>query len=164
MSEFIAVKNFERFQHYKDRRPPWIKLYNELLDDYEFCALPDASKWLAVGLWLLASRHNNRIRNDAAWIGRMVHASTAVDLAPLLTSGFIYHLDDASETLAKRQQTAPLRARARETETERDKESSPVISVETGNGADARKPTAARQPDRGLSRIVADARAPPQSA
>jgi DNA-binding NarL/FixJ family response regulator len=31
-----SVKNFERFQHYKDRSPPWIKLYNELLDDYEF--------------------------------------------------------------------------------------------------------------------------------
>ena len=33
------------FQHYKDRSAPWIKLYNELLDDYRFAVLPDASKW-----------------------------------------------------------------------------------------------------------------------
>src|SRR5690606_19747530 len=33
---YLTVKNFERFQHYKDRNPPWIKLYNDLLDDYEF--------------------------------------------------------------------------------------------------------------------------------
>jgi hypothetical protein len=29
-------KNFEQFQHYKDRNPPWIKLWTRLLDDYEF--------------------------------------------------------------------------------------------------------------------------------
>jgi len=33
--QFLAVKNFERFQHYKDRNPPWIKLHAAVLDDYE---------------------------------------------------------------------------------------------------------------------------------
>lgn len=45
---FLRVKNFDRFQHYKDRTPPWIKLYNDLLDDYDFSCLPDAEKWGAL--------------------------------------------------------------------------------------------------------------------
>ena len=40
----FRVKNFENFQHYKDRNPPWIKFYNEVLDDYDIGRLPDASK------------------------------------------------------------------------------------------------------------------------
>ena len=27
------IKNWWKFQHYKDRRPSWIKLYEEILDD-----------------------------------------------------------------------------------------------------------------------------------
>lgn len=106
MSSLLAVKDFDRFQHYKDRRPAWIKLYNDLLDDYAFTCLPDASKWLAVGLWLLASRHENRIPNDPKWIARMVHASEPVDLKPLINAGFIAVLDDASNPLAHCKQDA----------------------------------------------------------
>ena len=35
-TRYFTVKNFEQFQHYKDRNPPWIKLWTKLLDDYEF--------------------------------------------------------------------------------------------------------------------------------
>lgn len=106
MAEFIGVRNFERFQHYRDRKPVWIKLYNDLLDDYDFCALPDASKWLAVGLWLLASRNDNRIRNDPIWLARMVHATDPINLRPLLSAGFVFLWDDASDPLAKPEQVA----------------------------------------------------------
>ncbi len=63
----FSVKNFERFQHYKDRSPPWIKLYNELLDDYSFACLDDAAKFHLIAIWLLASRTDNRIPYDATW-------------------------------------------------------------------------------------------------
>ena len=36
MKVTFSVKNWDEFQHYKDRNPPWIKLHNHLLDDYEF--------------------------------------------------------------------------------------------------------------------------------
>ena len=36
---YFRIKNFERFQHYKNRRPLWIKFYNSLLTDLEFNAL-----------------------------------------------------------------------------------------------------------------------------
>jgi hypothetical protein len=85
----FSVKNFERFQHYKDRAPPWIKLYNELLDDYEFGRLPDASKMHLIAIWLLASRSDNKIPYDAAWVARRINANTKVDLTLLACSGFI---------------------------------------------------------------------------
>jgi hypothetical protein len=85
----FSVKNFERFQHYKDRSPPWIKLYNELLDDYEFGRLPDASKMHLIAIWLLASRSENKIPYDPAWVARRINANTKVDLTLLACSGFI---------------------------------------------------------------------------
>ena len=49
------VKNWEKFQHYHDRKPTWIKLYRELLDDHEWHKLDgDSSKVLAM-CWLVAS-------------------------------------------------------------------------------------------------------------
>ena len=89
MTQTFSVRNFERFQHYKDRSPPWIKLYNELLDDYGFGLLPDASKLHLVAIWLLASRSNNRIPHDPAWIAKRISATERVDLELLRTSGFI---------------------------------------------------------------------------
>lgn len=120
----FSVKNFERFQHYKDRAPPWIKLYNELLDDYEFGRLPDASKMHLIAIWLLASRSDNKIPYDAAWVARRINANTKVDLTLLACSGFIV-VDqqlqtveqDASNALADCKQDACL-----ETEGEKRRE------------------------------------------
>jgi hypothetical protein len=85
----FSVKNFEKFQHYKDRSPPWIKLYNELLDDYEFGRLQDASKMHLIGIWLLASRSDNKIPHDSAWVAKRINANSKVDLEELEQAGFI---------------------------------------------------------------------------
>ena len=51
----LRIRNWKRFQHFKDRRPPWVKLYRDLLEDPEWHELDgDAAKVLAM-LWLLAS-------------------------------------------------------------------------------------------------------------
>ena len=51
----MRIKDWNRFQHFKDRRPPWIKLYRDLLDDPDWHALdPLAAKVLTM-LWLVAS-------------------------------------------------------------------------------------------------------------
>lgn len=65
---YLRFRNWERFQHYKDRNPLWIKLYQSLLDDYEFSQLDDASRLLAFYLMLLAARTNNKIPSDPEWI------------------------------------------------------------------------------------------------
>lgn len=121
----FSVKNFERFQHYKDRAPPWIKLYNELLDDYDFGALPDASKMHLIAIWLLASRSNNKIPHDPEWIARRINATAKVDLAVLERYGFIVINQEvqnteqvASEVLADCKQNACLEKRREEGEKE----------------------------------------------
>lgn len=98
------VKNFERFQHYKDRAPPWIKLYNELLDDYEFGLLPDASKMHLIAIWLLASRSENKIPLDEKWVARRINASEVVNLQLLAERGFIIidqELQEAEQVASK---------------------------------------------------------------
>lgn len=52
----LVVKNWNRFQHYKNRRPAWIKLATDLFNDDEFMTLPMASKLLAICIWTLASK------------------------------------------------------------------------------------------------------------
>ena len=89
MREYFKVSNHEKFQHYKDRTPPWIKLYNELLDDYEFCCLQDASKLHLIMIWLLASRSENKLPVDPGWIAKKISASEKVNLDVLFQAGFL---------------------------------------------------------------------------
>jgi len=110
----FSVINFEKFQHYKNRSPPWIKLYNSLLDDYNFCALPDASKMHLIAIWLLASRFDNEIPHDPIWIAGRINATEPVNLGTLAQAGFIKvnhdgksnGYQDASALLADRKQSA----------------------------------------------------------
>jgi hypothetical protein len=98
MTPFFSVTNYDSQQHYKDRGPTWIKLYNRLLDDYGFAQLPDAAKWHLIGIFLLASRHNNRIPADPAWLARQIGARDVIDLRVLERSGFITpNVDTACE-------------------------------------------------------------------
>jgi len=89
MSTHFAVTNYDQQQHYKDRGPTWIKLYNRLLDDYAFAHLPDNTKWHLIGIQLLASRHDNRVPADPAWLARQMGATGPIDLDALTRAGFI---------------------------------------------------------------------------
>ena len=52
------IKNWQKFQHFKDRRPPWIKLYRDILDDPDWFDLdPGAAKALVM-FWLIASEND----------------------------------------------------------------------------------------------------------
>lgn len=53
--ETIKIVNWEKFQHYKRRNPPWIRLYRDVMDSDEWRSLPDAAKALLPELWLMAS-------------------------------------------------------------------------------------------------------------
>ena len=58
-TRIIRPRNWRAFQHYKQRRPPWIRLHRTLLDDFEFASLPVEAKALAPLLWLLASEESD---------------------------------------------------------------------------------------------------------
>jgi hypothetical protein len=55
------VKNWGKFQHFKDRRPPWIKLYRDLLDDLEWFELDATSSKHLINLWLIASEFEGKL-------------------------------------------------------------------------------------------------------
>lgn len=87
--KFLLVKNWDKFQHYGDRTPPWIKLYNSLLEDFDFAELPDQAKAHLVGIWLLASRLGGKVPNDAKFIASKIGANSKVDLGLLIDSGWL---------------------------------------------------------------------------
>ena len=115
-----VVKGWDKFQHYRDRNPPWVKLHKQFLDDFDFHSLPVASRALAPMLWLLASEHENpkagAIEGPDSKISFRLHMqlSEFIDaIKPLIDKGFIVTGQVASDMLAER-----LRDATPETETE----------------------------------------------
>ena len=108
MKSTFSVKNWDEFQHYKDRNPPWIKLHNHLLDDYEFECLGDAAKGHLLCIWMLASRTKNEMPYDEKWITKKIGASTKVNLDSLIKSGFLVMEHDASTPLHNETQVATV--------------------------------------------------------
>lgn len=107
MKQYFSISNWKEFQHYKDRNPPWIKLHNQLLDNYEFEQLTDATKGHLLCIWMLASRTNNKLPLDQSWIKRKIGANSPVDLKTLESSGFIELQDmehDASKPLVSEEE------------------------------------------------------------
>lgn len=120
MARIIRPKNWNEFQHYKGRNPPWIKLHKRLLDDYDFQCLPLASRALAPMLWLLASEHaKGEIDADEKKLSfrfRMSARELSSALETLLSAGFFEVVadckHDASKPLAQRKQDATQIGRA----------------------------------------------------
>lgn len=126
----LVVRKWEEFQHYTDRKPPWIKLHKTLLDDFEFHRLPVASKALAPCIWLLASESNDgSVAHDSEMIAfrlRMSVKEVEAAIEPLVSAGFLTMLHDASTPLAEMEHDASTTlalAHSRETETETEKNS-----------------------------------------
>jgi len=51
----LRIKNWAKLQHFKDRTPPWIKLYRDILDDPDWHDLDGDTAKTLIGLWLIAS-------------------------------------------------------------------------------------------------------------
>jgi len=98
--KFLHVKNWETFQHYKRRNPPWVKLHRALLDDYAFCSLPDSAKGHLILLWLYASQNNGIIPVDIPFLERKI-SCVGIDLDLLCDRGFLIDQSDASIALAR---------------------------------------------------------------
>jgi hypothetical protein len=54
----VRIRNWKRFQHFKDRRPPWVKLYRDLLEDPDWFELDPVAAKALVMLWLIASEYD----------------------------------------------------------------------------------------------------------
>jgi hypothetical protein len=93
--QVLSVKDWGRFQQYKDRNPKWIKLYLSLLDDYDFQKLEDATKAHLLLIWLLAARCDNRIPFDHIWIANRIGVRHKdLRLEPLIEGGWLFVRED----------------------------------------------------------------------
>ena len=57
----MQIKNWKKFQHFKDRKPPWVKLYRDVLDDIEWYELDPLASKVLVMCWLIASEDDGRL-------------------------------------------------------------------------------------------------------
>lgn len=87
--KFISIKNFEKFQNYKNRNPPWIRLYYAILDDPAFLQLEEVHQCRLFKLFMIASKQNNRILDDPYYLARLMRIDGPVDITPLIRSGFV---------------------------------------------------------------------------
>jgi hypothetical protein len=115
----MRIKDWPKFQHFKDRRPPWIKLYRDILDDDEWFSLPPISAKALVTLWLLASEDETKQGilppfNKIAFRLRMSEKS----LQSIVSNLSHWLIQDDINTISSCHQLGPSET---ETETETDK-------------------------------------------
>lgn len=105
MSEgYIYVKNWDRFQHYKDRRPTWIKNYLDLLENDDYLDLGAADRALLECIWKWTGLvGNGRVPARVATLRRRFRLKFC-QLDRLIEAGFIEVRD--SKALANGYQPA----------------------------------------------------------
>ena len=132
--KYLSVKNWGKYQSYKDRKPLWIKLYHKILDKYKddgtqnvWRALPTEDRLMLVCLWLLAARHDNQIPYDDDWL----RAQTGCDPAcvtRLLQEGCVFCNDVGAPLVQACNKSVPepvqecIKSVLSETETETETE------------------------------------------
>lgn len=75
---YLAISKWTRYQHYKTRKPPWIKFYVELVDDVQnkLNDLPVPTRYLFDRLLLLAAKYDNAIPKNPELIANLVRMDT----------------------------------------------------------------------------------------
>lgn len=118
---WIVVPNWDRFQHYGDRGPVWIKVYLSLNSDDDWLHLSCAARGLLTTIWVEYARSNARVRQENI---RRLCGSSAREKhwEELNHAGFIQF--SASK---------PSRARSREVEV-REEEEKTSASKKGGKG------------------------------
>jgi len=85
---WVVVPNWDRFQHYKDRVPTWIKVYTELAYSAQWRELPLQQRGLLVTLWLEFALSRGRVAYSRV---RAITGLRNVDqsIKPLVDAGFV---------------------------------------------------------------------------
>lgn len=116
----MRVKNWSKFQHFKDRKPPWVKLYRDILDDMQWHKLDGQSAKVLTMLWLIASEDDGNLPDIATLAFRLRMTEREVSTCCSNLSHWLEQTDIT--TISQRYQDDPLeRETEREEETEKEK-------------------------------------------
>jgi len=125
-----TIKGWTKFQHYKKRNPPWVKLHFSLLSSEDWVSLDDASRVLAIACMLIASRNEGKIdgsEKGLAYLKRVAYLNKKPDLNPLILCGFLECDSESKQMLADARPETET-----ETETETEKH---LSALRTMNGS-----------------------------
>lgn len=92
----FTVKNWSKFQQYKDRRPQWIKLHRDIFEDFKFQKLECRTQRDLMMIWLLFSQQDLddlgmplELPYDPEEIAFRIRSDEPVDLDAMAAAGFI---------------------------------------------------------------------------
>ena len=140
MTEYLQVANWDKYQHYRHRSPPWIKLHQELLASEDWVMLADASKLLMVVCMLVAAKFDGRVPNSPHYFKRVAYLDKMPDLTPLIETGFLVKLQaDASTVQADASDRKRLRTNATPEKSKREsksREEKKGKTLSVANGSD----------------------------
>lgn len=131
----IQIKNWSKFQSYKDRRPPWIRFHRSILDDFKFQSMSADSRAILPMFWLLACEYSDpkagivdasieeitfRLRSCSKIITKVIKELQDAD--------FIECIDSVTKSLHECNETVPPETET-ETETKAEERQNDVLSI-----------------------------------
>ena len=125
----MRIKNWHKFQHFKDRRPPWVKLYRDLLDDIDWHQLDALSAKVLVMLWLIASEDDGRLPNTKTLAFRLRMSEKQTNDAINNLSHWLEQ-DDINVISQRYQYDLPETETETEKEKEKEKKTTVVVAPE----------------------------------
>lgn len=87
----ITVRNHDKYQRYRNRTPPWIKLYRKILNNREYTQLTDSQWRLGIEVLLLATEDGSGVLECTIedLLFRLHRKIKPADLQALESVGFI---------------------------------------------------------------------------
>lgn len=116
----MRIKNWSKYQHYKRRTPPWIKLHRSILEDHDWHKLDPVASKMLVMCWLIASEDDGNLPpiEDLAWRLRMDEQALEGVISRL--NHWIEH--DDSSLISNAKQDSPLESEESKEESESEKQ------------------------------------------
>lgn len=127
--KYFRIKNWDTYQHYKDRSPPWIKLHRELLTSETWVSLDDAGRVLAIAIMMLAAATGNKIPHNPAYVRRAAYLNSDPDFSALFDMGFIEIIEENTEVASTKQADARPEESREEESREEEKRSVKISSL-----------------------------------
>lgn len=102
-AEILRIRNWEKYQHYSKRRPPWIKLHFSTLTSKDWVLASDSTRLLAIVCMLIASQSeykDGRFEADPEYFQRLARLDTHPSFKPLIELGFLESASGCTQMLA----------------------------------------------------------------
>lgn len=138
----FRIKNWDSFQSYKDRNPPWIRFHKKLLDNFQFQRMSAEARALLPMLWLMASEDYDPVSGmlrigygEIAFRLRQDEKIVKSAIDEILRAGFIERVDDENLPLFNEKTdsyinvTKELRNRHPESESESEIDKIPLTPL-----------------------------------